>query len=118
MLLPISECISQIKWLYLTRQDRRLVSLSAFDDASKGPWGALLSLRHSSVASWPLLATFGALLTLVAMGMDPFSQQTVVIRTERVKGHEAGSAIFVASSFDTSDPEPGLVLPGDDFQRM
>ncbi|KAK8040691.1 hypothetical protein PG991_000479 [Apiospora marii] len=115
MLLPISECISQIKWLYLTRQDRRLDSLSAFDDASKGPWGAMLFLRPSNVTSWPLLATLGAFLTLVAMGMDPFAQQTVTIRTVRVE-HEAGSTISVVSSFDTGEPLWNSIPPGDDFQ--
>ncbi|KAF2218374.1 hypothetical protein BDZ85DRAFT_183658, partial [Elsinoe ampelina] len=44
MIFAVSEAgLSQIKWAWFTRQ-RQLSDLSAFDSASRGPWGALLFL--------------------------------------------------------------------------
>ncbi|KAK8073609.1 hypothetical protein PG994_004508 [Apiospora phragmitis] len=91
-------------------------SLSALDDASKGPWGALLFLNPSNVKLWPLLATVGAILILVAMAVGPFAQQTVVIRTERVGEQKSGSSIHVSSGFDTGDPSEAELDPSKAFE--
>ena len=37
LLLPIAECISQLKWVYLTEEKRRLDKLDIFVDAGKEP---------------------------------------------------------------------------------
>ncbi|KAK8076328.1 hypothetical protein PG994_003600 [Apiospora phragmitis] len=71
--LPLAGGISQTKWLWY-KEPRPLKEMETFDDASRGPWGALLLMldfRPHYVAS------FGALLTLVAMAVDPFTQQVV-----------------------------------------
>ena len=45
MLYCAAEAISQSKWIWF-RQDRDLVDLELYDQASRGPWGALNMLRH------------------------------------------------------------------------
>jgi hypothetical protein len=59
ILLVITACISQLKWI--------------FDDASRGPLGAIsLIVRIRWGAT---IASFGALLTILALGQDAFYQQ-------------------------------------------
>ncbi|KAL1624687.1 hypothetical protein SLS56_007750 [Neofusicoccum ribis] len=41
LILPLTECISQYKWLYFSRNQQRLQDLQTFDDASRGPLGSL-----------------------------------------------------------------------------
>lgn len=53
MLVPITQCISQLKWCWFHRR-RALSMMQLFDDASRGPWGAirlLLSTRALLVSS-------------------------------------------------------------------
>ena len=42
MLVPVTESISQLKWIWFTKRAQRLSDLDAFDQASRGPWGSLL----------------------------------------------------------------------------
>ena len=76
MLIPVGEALGQLKWLWFSRQAHTLQDFQAFDDASRGPWGAfqlILSTRAKAK-----LALWGALITLIALAMDPFTQQVVV----------------------------------------
>ena len=41
LLLPVAECISQLKWIYFQEQARTLEHIDLFDRASRGPFGAL-----------------------------------------------------------------------------
>ncbi|OAP61129.1 hypothetical protein AYL99_03330 [Fonsecaea erecta] len=71
LILPVASGISRLKWLWFT-QPREAGDLEHFDSASKGPWGSFLLLldlrgRH--------LAALGALITVLATAIDPFSQQ-------------------------------------------
>ena len=73
MMLPIAEGVSQIKWLWF-RQARPLIDLETFDSASRGPWGCILLLCKRTTT---LLTVLGALVTIVAMAVDPFTQQVI-----------------------------------------
>ncbi|KAK8024283.1 hypothetical protein PG993_012349 [Apiospora rasikravindrae] len=117
MLLSISECIGQIKWLYLAKTECHLDALSAFDDASRGPWGSLLFLSPWSINVWPQMARLGEFLTLVAMVVGPFAQQTVDIRTERMSGVSgANSSLLFTTIFDTGDLNTTDVNSNDEFK--
>lgn len=76
MMLSITEGISELKWQWFTKS-QPLIDVNAFDSASRGPWGSFLFLfnfkRH-------LLATFGAVITIFALAIDPFSQQVLHYR--------------------------------------
>lgn len=73
LLLPVASCISQLKWLYFERKAHPLNELQIFDDASRGPWGALQLLWRVNLGA--VLASCGSALTIVALAMDPFAQQ-------------------------------------------
>ncbi|KAK7512480.1 uncharacterized protein IWZ02DRAFT_502326 [Phyllosticta citriasiana] len=48
LVLPATESISQLKWLYVGSSSRRLTDLQRFDDASRGPWGSFTFLIYPS----------------------------------------------------------------------
>jgi len=43
LLLAVTECISQLKWLHF-EHPHNLAHVQLFDDASRGPWGAMVFL--------------------------------------------------------------------------
>lgn len=76
MMLSITEGISELKWQWFTKP-QPLIEFSAFDSASRGPWGSFLFLFNFRKH---LLATFGAVITICALAIDPFSQQVLNYR--------------------------------------
>lgn len=73
MMNPVTECISQLKWLWFTRR-RPLQEFQAFDSASRGTMGSLKLL-------WKLrglhIVSVGAALTMVSLAFGPFTQQVL-----------------------------------------
>lgn len=45
LLVPVTESISQLKWLWYWNHERPLTDLNMFDQASRGAWGSLALLR-------------------------------------------------------------------------
>jgi hypothetical protein len=73
MIAAVASCISQLKWMWFG-QSRPLRDFELFDDASRGPWGALqLIVRKHSIH----LVGLGAIITVVALLVDPFIQQII-----------------------------------------
>jgi hypothetical protein len=73
MLVTVAACISQLKWHWFG-QTRKMRDFEMFDQASRGPWGSLfLLLRTRS----PWLVGLGAIITVVALGVEPFMQQII-----------------------------------------
>ncbi|KAK8117795.1 uncharacterized protein PG998_006076 [Apiospora kogelbergensis] len=74
LLLPVTESLSQLKWLHLAaKHESNFQDLQLFDDASRGPLGSLtllLSIRTSSIMPY-----IGSIITLTALAFEPFSQQ-------------------------------------------
>ena len=90
-LLIIASCVGQSKWRHFQKKPSRLQDFDTFDEASRGPSGALKLL-------WRLRARFGtpviaALVTIIALGVDSFAQQVVKLdqQNEMV---EVGNATF------------------------
>ncbi|KAF2138636.1 uncharacterized protein K452DRAFT_256275 [Aplosporella prunicola CBS 121167] len=73
LVMPVSEGISQLKWHWFSKP-RRLADMERFDIASRGPWGSLRLLFH---LHQHYLASFGALIIVVALATDFFSQQII-----------------------------------------
>lgn len=96
LLLVASTTMSQFKWLWIHKSSRKLQDLQAFDEASRGPWGALTLLQHSRLS----VASLGALVTLLLLGFDPFIQQ-LITTPERILSSKTGStAVHMASTFN------------------
>ncbi|KAJ6780977.1 hypothetical protein PWT90_05402 [Aphanocladium album] len=79
--MPVTEGISQMKWLWFSRQPRSLIDMDLYDRASRGAWGAfLMILKQFKRGPKSFLASFGAFLALVALAVDPFSQASVTLK--------------------------------------
>jgi hypothetical protein len=80
LLFATSSCLGQLKWIWYTAdQPRSLAHVETFDEASRGPLGAL-----SLVIFGPrnVLGFLGAILTLLALAYDPFVQQIIDVSPE------------------------------------
>ncbi|GME24397.1 hypothetical protein GTA08_BOTSDO04686 [Neofusicoccum parvum] len=110
MLLPVAECLSQLKWRHFWLKSRPLAEIEAFDEASRGPWGAFVFPWKTKLKSW--IALMGALVMVGALTMEPLAQQIVSFETKtrmpplnELKGSNK-SGIYVAQAYNTeSSPE-------------
>lgn len=97
-MLSVAACISQWKWAYFRSKRRRLADLDIIEEASRGPLG---SVQMLTTVTWGL-GTLGAVVTIVALGIDTFAQQ--VISNEPVtRWIDDGTASFgLAHSYNGS----------------
>ncbi|KAF9640040.1 hypothetical protein BFW01_g11846 [Lasiodiplodia theobromae] len=104
MLLPVSEGLSQLKWLYFwinRSKHRPLGDIEAFEDASRGPWGSLLIFGRIGFQQGSPLALFGAFITIATLAMGPFAQQVISFKQENVPQPGINSTIPIARVYDT-----------------
>jgi hypothetical protein len=73
LLFAVAGTLGQVKWAWFT-ENRKLSDMQTFDDATRGPWGALVLLCSRSVRP---LASLGAVITILALAYGPFLQQLV-----------------------------------------
>ena len=66
--------IGQLKWTWF-QTDRPLHDLHVFDSASRGVLGSLRLIWHVHIRQ--AVASFGAILTILLIAVDPFTQQLV-----------------------------------------
>lgn len=71
--LVLAEGISHIKWTAL-RTPQPLFKFEVYDEASRGPWGALTLLWHDFGAT---VSSLGACIIILTLFLEPFSQQIV-----------------------------------------
>ncbi|QDS77432.1 hypothetical protein FKW77_006658 [Venturia effusa] len=98
LLLVVSSALSQLKWLWFHEKERQLHDLQVYDEASRGPWGAMVLLRTSKFS----VASLGALIVLFLLGFDPFIQQLITTPQRTLSVPEKTTAIPRATSFNQS----------------
>ncbi|KAH7083222.1 hypothetical protein BKA63DRAFT_502502 [Paraphoma chrysanthemicola] len=97
LLLPVAEALGQLKWIWFVKGDsKKMWDFEMFDNASRGPWGALLLLIHTKGKT---IAALGALVTIFALALDPFFQQVVAF-PERWTLEKATSSISRAVRYE------------------
>jgi hypothetical protein len=74
LILPVSEALGQLKWSWFLEHSKQMWDFEIFDNASRGPWGAMLLLIRTKGKA---LAALGALIMLCSLALDPFFQQVV-----------------------------------------
>ena len=74
LILPVSEALGQLKWSWFQKDSKEMWDFEIFDNASRGPWGALLLLVRTKGRA---LAAVGALVMLFSLALDPVFQQVV-----------------------------------------
>jgi hypothetical protein len=110
IMLAVAACISQLKWLYFERAPHRIQDIRIFDDASRGPLGAVNLLmrlgprevfsRQSGGAGWSFWAS---VLTILALASDPFAQQILSFPLRIVPNLSDPASAFISASqiYDT-----------------
>jgi Protein of unknown function (DUF3176) len=98
MLVAVNESISQLKWLWF-REPRTLQDIQLFDDASRGPFGAVRLMIRTKTS----LIVLGSLAAVLALAMDPFAQvivsypsRSVVTKTAKVGRAQAYDAALLS----------------------
>ena len=82
LIYSVANCISQCKWLWYRKEKiQRLGDLQIFDDASRGPLGALQLCISRTRSSFGLI---GAFIVLLVTAFDPFIQQLLIYPADTV----------------------------------
>lgn len=105
LMVPIASCLSQLAWQHFAPKPQSLDHLRVFDDASRGPWGAMELLFV--IGKQAYLARLLAIATVLALAIEPFAQQILEFRTRNaelaVPAVEIGSATDFQSMSFSSD---------------
>ncbi|OJD34047.1 uncharacterized protein BKCO1_2500053 [Diplodia corticola] len=101
MLLAVAAGIGQLKWRHF-QHVRPLNELSIFDEATRGPWGALDFLYTMRARNGTATATLGAFVILLSLAMDPFSQQLITFYTRNVPQDGVAPWLATATAYDHS----------------
>lgn len=107
LLMLIAEGISQLKWAHFAEKRQVLYDLQLFDAASRGPWGAFLLLYARKFK--PILACIGAVITIIALAMDPCAQQILEFRTLMMQSSSDTAEIRAAAAYDVAVHDGGGV---------
>ncbi|KAI0432039.1 hypothetical protein F5Y09DRAFT_354396 [Xylaria sp. FL1042] len=88
MNISLQNSMSQLKWIRFKESQTRLSDMEAFDEASRGTWGAI-KLLFTFRGGW--LGSFGALVSIVVLFLGPFTQQIATYQTREVESLESAS---------------------------
>lgn len=105
--IPVSEGISQLKWNWFTAKTRPLKDLYSFDQASRGPWGAiiLISRLRGRFISLGTMASFVMISGLVTSFL---TQSAVSYSTRLVSDTHDGVVARSAHNYPYGMIETGL----------
>lgn len=51
LLIPVTEALGQLKWIWFKERSRRLHDFELFDEATRGPWGSMILLFRTKLRS-------------------------------------------------------------------
>lgn len=83
----VAEGLGQLKWVFFEQREHQLADFGHFDEATRGPWGATWFIWK--VNRRAIVATCGAVLVILILAMDPFSQQVLYYALETTKVENA-----------------------------
>lgn len=111
LMLTLADGLSQLKWNHFERRRSLLSQLQTYDNASRGPWGAVMYL----VSMWKDMrgvAALGAVLTILALAFEPFTQQIVEFEPRQTFASNATAYVNTATNFlgATGIREQGMPL--------
>ncbi|USW53129.1 hypothetical protein Slin15195_G064480 [Septoria linicola] len=110
LLLPVAECIAQMKWPYFQQQAHLAWHLQVFDDASRGPLRSMKLLWRLNIHT--MMASLAAVITILALAVEPFTQQVITYEGLDTKASNLSSSIITNSIFarDGSNEEHKINL--------
>ncbi|KAK8167542.1 hypothetical protein BC567DRAFT_15141 [Phyllosticta citribraziliensis] len=80
LLFAVSSALGQWKYIAFAQQQRKLIEFQHFDQASRGAHGSLMLLWSTGLRS---LAGLGALIMVVSLAIDPFTQSIMSFSTRQ-----------------------------------
>ncbi|KAF4626350.1 hypothetical protein G7Y89_g11812 [Cudoniella acicularis] len=112
----VTEVEGQLQWVWFS-SERPLYDLVRYDDTSRRPWGSLVLIWSQHIRH--PLATFGALITVIALAIDPFIQQLIGLVDYSMLVIGEISTLPRTNCFDPDNPaditavlETGVLSPG------
>ncbi|PSR82162.1 hypothetical protein BD289DRAFT_23249 [Coniella lustricola] len=99
MMVPIASCISELKWRHFRLQAHPLSHLQCFDEASRGPWGSLVVIFKLRTKA--LVVVGFALISLIALGYDPSTQQILSFSQKEVLEPNSNATFWYATNYES-----------------
>lgn len=110
MLLSVAAGMGQLKWQHFHRHTRPISELDIYDEASRGPWGALVFMFISPFHWRDMVAILGAFVMLSSLTMEPLAQQLLSFQTRYIVQHDNNTWISTVTTYvgkDSGDfPQP------------
>ncbi|KFY56201.1 hypothetical protein V496_06756 [Pseudogymnoascus sp. VKM F-4515 (FW-2607)] len=113
LMLPVASSLSQLKWVWFNEKPRPLADFEIFDSASRGSWGSLLLLGKLRSMHW---SSLGAITTILALTIPPFTQQLLAF--ESVDVPTTTASINSALNFTQHKGMTGSIWNGTPPQSM
>jgi hypothetical protein len=95
----IAEGLGQLKWVFFEQREYQLSDFECFDEATRGPWGATCFVWK--VHRRAVVATCGAVLAVLILAMDPFSQQVLYYSSQTSEIEDALVTLPSAQSYNS-----------------
>jgi len=106
LIFSVSSVLGQLKWDWYEREPRGLSELETFDQASRGPLGAVkLLFRTTAIRS---IASIGAVITILALAIDPFVQQ--VAGSAQLESYVDSGDVWTERQTRPAFPKPGETI--------
>ncbi|KAJ2979845.1 hypothetical protein NUW58_g7097 [Xylaria curta] len=93
----VGSAIGQIKWVDYQAAPQKLSNFEIYDECSRGPGGAVRALFQLPRS----ILVLGALVTLLGLGVDPFTQQVVQLNEVEMKTLDESVKIDFAVDYNT-----------------
>ncbi|KAJ6000793.1 hypothetical protein N7481_001202 [Penicillium waksmanii] len=96
LLFVVAGAVGQLKWIWFQHREQSVLDMQSFDDASRGPLGALyLLFQHRGLS----VASLGAIVTVLSMALDPFVQQILSYPVQQTPGSTTQATMPQALTF-------------------
>ncbi|CAI7629279.1 unnamed protein product [Penicillium pancosmium] len=96
LLFVVAAAVGQLKWIWIQHREQPVLDMQSFDDASRGPLGALyLLFQHRGLS----IASLGAIVTVLSMALDPFVQQILSYPVQQTPGSTTQATMPQALTF-------------------
>ncbi|KAL3254668.1 hypothetical protein ABHI18_008808 [Aspergillus niger] len=122
LIFSLGESLGQLKWVWFSQQKRPLLHLRLFDSASRGAWGSLRLVWHQRAQHF---AGLGAIVMILALAFDPFSQNLIHNYVKMVADPSGTARIGTVSLYNTigsdmapSFPEVDPALKGNVYNSL
>lgn len=111
LIFPLASCISQFKWHHFRHGSHQLSDLQLFDSASRGPLGSLSFIFRVSFRSRAIVASLSCILTIAALSMETFVQQTIDYPLRSAQMDHVPSTAKVSQFYGNSSDEGKTTCP-------